>query len=82
MSEIGHNGQLRAIVERIEKLDNEIKGLRDDQKDIYAEAKSGGYDVKALRAAIKRRSVDAQKLAEHEAQVELYMAALESLVRP
>lgn len=90
-AQIGHNSegatrvakdQLRSIVERIERLDSEIKALRDDQKDIYSEAKGNGYCPKALRTVVSRRKADAKKLAEHEAQVDLYMVALASLVRP
>jgi uncharacterized protein (UPF0335 family) len=79
---IGDNSQLKAIAERIERVEAEIKDLQTGRSEIYAEAKSNGHDVKALRAAIARRKVNANKRAEHEAQVDLYMAALESLVRP
>ncbi|MEZ0064016.1 uncharacterized protein (UPF0335 family) [Bradyrhizobium elkanii] len=78
----GHNSQLKAIAERIEHIEVEIKDLQEGRKEIYAEAKSHGYDVRALKAAISRRKADANKRAEHEAQVELYMEALASLVRP
>jgi uncharacterized protein (UPF0335 family) len=80
--QVGHNGQLKSIVERIEHVELEIKDLQDGRKEIYAEAKSHGYDVKALKAAVGRRKADAKKRADHEAQVDLYMAALVSLVRP
>lgn len=80
MSEIGHNviakDQLRSIVERVEKLDEEIKELRDDQKDIYAEAKGNGYDVKALRTIIRMRKQDANERAEQETILETYLHAL------
>ena len=78
MSEAGHNSnaQLKAICERINNLEDEKKGLADDIREIYAEAKSNGYDVPALRAVIKRQRADAQKLAEHEAIVETLMASL------
>ena len=84
MSEIGHNanGQLIALVERIEHVEVEIKDLQTGRNEIYAEAKSSGYDVKALKTAVSRRKADANKLAEHEAQVDLYMNALAALVRP
>lgn len=70
------NGQLRAFVERLERLDEEIKALNDDKRDIYAEAKGNGYDVKALKTIIARRRKDPEELTEHEAIVELYLAAL------
>jgi uncharacterized protein (UPF0335 family) len=82
MATIGDNSQLKSIVERIEHVEVEIKDLQTGRNEIYAEAKSHGYDVKALKDAVRRRKADANKRAEHEAQVDLYMAALESLVRP
>lgn len=84
MSEAGHNSneQLKQIVSRIENVEAEIKDLQTGRTEIYAEARSHGYDVKALKAAVSRRKADANKRAEHEAQVDLYMAALASLVRP
>jgi len=83
MKEAGHNSnsQLKAIVERIEHVEAEIKDLQNGRNEIYAEAKSNGYNVKALKDAVRRRKADANKRAEHEAQVDLYMNALVSLVR-
>jgi uncharacterized protein (UPF0335 family) len=75
MAEIGHN-QLRSITERINNLEDQRKEIGDDIKEVYQEAKSAGYDVKALRAVIKRQRADAQKLAEHDALVETYLSAL------
>lgn len=74
----GHNSasHLRSIVERIERLDEEIKSLKADQKDIYAEAKSAGYDGPALRALIRMRAEDQTKRQTREALVETYMRAL------
>lgn len=78
MTEEGHNSkeQLRSIVERIENLDGQIKELRSDQKDIFAEAKGNGFDVKALRTIIRLRKQDANERAEAEAILETYMQAL------
>ena len=76
MSEPGHNGQLKAIVERIETVESELKELGEGRKEIYLEAKSNGYDVKALRAIVARRRQDQEKLAAHEMLVETYQAAL------
>lgn len=82
MSEIGHNStsfakdQLKAFVERIERLEEEKKTITDDIRDVYAESKGNGFDVKALRAIIQRRKKDAQVLAEHEMILETYMNAL------
>ncbi len=68
--------QLRSIVERIERLEEEKKSLSDDVKDVYAEAKGNGYDVAALRAIIRIRKQDAAKRAEQETILETYMQAL------
>ena len=79
MSEsIGANSreQLKAIVERIEKLSEEKQTIADDIKDVYAEAKGNGFDVTALRAIIKLRKEDANKRAERETILETYMHAL------
>lgn len=76
MTEIGHNGQLLSIVERIENLDGQIKDLRDDQKDIFLEAKGNGYDVKALRTVVRLRKLDPNERQEQESILESYMQAL------
>lgn len=78
MADAGHNAgaQIRSIVERIERLEEEKKAIGDDIKDIYAEAKGNGFDVKALRTIIRIRKQDANERAEQEAIVELYMHAL------
>ena len=74
----GHNSasHLRSMVERIERLDEEIKSLKADQKDIYAEAKSAGYNTTALRALIRMRAEDQTKRETREALVETYRRAL------
>jgi uncharacterized protein (UPF0335 family) len=69
-------GQLRSLAERIEKLQEEKQIIADDIKEVYAEAKSAGFDVKALRAVIRLRAQDADERAEHQALVELYSDAL------
>jgi len=74
----GHNSkeQLRSIIERVERLAEEIKVLRDDQSDVYREAKGNGYDVKALRQIVRIRAEDPNKRAERETILETYMQAL------
>jgi uncharacterized protein (UPF0335 family) len=74
----GHNSnsQLKAIVERIETVEAEIKELGEGRKEIYLEAKSSGYDVPALKAIVAKRRKDQEKLANHEALVDTYEAAL------
>jgi len=78
MTEQGHNSnaQLKSIVERVERLDGEIKELRDDQGDIYREARGNGFDVKALREIIRVRKQSPADRAEREAILETYMQAL------
>ena len=68
--------QLKAFVERIEKLEEEKKAIADDIKDVYAEAKANGYDTKALRAVIRLRKQDADERAEQEAILETYLHAI------
>src|SRR5690606_14685437 len=68
--------QLKAIVERIERLEEEKKTISDDIRDVYAEAKGNGYDVKALRAIVRMRKQDTEKRREQEAVLETYMHAL------
>ncbi len=68
--------QLRSIVERIERLEEEKKTLSDDIRDIYAESKGNGYDVKALRTIVRMRKQDANERAEHETILETYLHAM------
>lgn len=78
MSDLGGNSreQLKSIIERIERLEGQKAETARDISDVYTEAGGNGFDVKALRAIVKRRKQDKAKLAEHEAMVESYMAAL------
>jgi uncharacterized protein (UPF0335 family) len=75
MTQIVHE-QLRSIVQRIERLDEEIGTLNEDKSEVYKEAKANGYDVKALREIIRIRRKDAAEQAEHESVVDLYRQAL------
>ncbi len=68
--------QLKAIIERIERLEEEKKAISDDIRDVYAEAKGNGYDVKALRTIVRMRKQDADERAEQETILETYMHAL------
>ena len=68
--------QLKAFVERIERLEEEKKAISDDIRDVYAEAKGNGYDVKAMRSVVRLRKQDKDERAEHEAVLETYMHAL------
>ena len=67
---------LKAFVERIERLEEEKKAIADDIRDVYAEAKGTGFDVKALRTIVQLRKQDADERKEHEAILETYMHAL------
>ena len=67
---------LKAFVERIERLNEERKSLSDDVRDVYAEAKANGFDVKALRAVVRLREQDVDERKEHEAILETYLQAL------
>jgi uncharacterized protein (UPF0335 family) len=69
-------GQLRAFIERIERLEEEKKTISDDIKDVYAELKGTGFDTKAVRTLIRLRKKDQSELQEEEAILDLYKAAL------
>lgn len=68
--------QLRSIIERIEKLDEEAKTLNDDRRDVYAEAKGNGFDTKVIKKIVAMRRVDHAQRKEEEAITELYLEAL------
>jgi uncharacterized protein (UPF0335 family) len=67
---------LRAFVERIERLEEEKKAIADDVRDVYAEAKANGFDVKALRNVVRLRKQDVDERKEQEAILETYLHAL------
>jgi uncharacterized protein (UPF0335 family) len=82
---IGHNSesvasfaeeQLKSIIERIERMEEEKKAIGDDIKDIYTEAKGSGFDTKALRMIIRLRKEDAAEREEFESVLETYKTAL------
>jgi len=68
--------QLRSIIERVERLEEEKQNVATDIKDVFTEAKGNGFDVKALRTIIRMRKQDAGERAEQEAFLEAYMQAL------
>lgn len=68
--------ELRLLVERIERLEEEKKAIGDDVKDVYAEAKARGYDTKTMRAIIRLRKMEAHVREEAEALLDTYKAAL------
>lgn len=83
---IGHNsgdgdkgiaaGRLKSFIQRIERLEDEKKNLGTDIKEVYSEAKSGGFDVKIMRQAVKLRKLNAADRQEQEALLQVYMDAL------
>jgi len=68
--------QLKAFVERIERLEEEKKATSDDIRDVYAEAKGNGFDPKALRTIVRLRKQDTDERREQQAVLETYMHAL------
>ncbi len=68
--------QLKSIIGRVEKLEEEKRAIADDIKDVFAEAKGNGFDVKAIRQIIKLRKMDAQEREEEETVLDTYMRAL------
>ena len=78
-SEVAHRfakDQLKAFIERIERLEEEKKTISDDIRDVYAEAKGNGFDIKALRTIVRLRKQDADERREQETILETYMHAL------
>jgi uncharacterized protein (UPF0335 family) len=69
-------GQLRAFIERVERLEEEKKTIADDIKEVFAEMKGTGFDTKAVRTIIRMRKQDHAERQEAEAILDLYMAAL------
>ena len=69
-------GQLKAIVERIERLEEEKKAIAADIKEVYAEAKGNGYDIKILRKVISLRKKEPGERMEEEAMLDVYLQAL------
>jgi len=68
--------QLRLFIERIERLEEEKKGIADDIRDVYSEAKGNGYDGKIMRQIVRLRKMEAHDRAEMEALLDTYKAAL------
>lgn len=79
MTEVGGIAadRLRSLIERIERLEEEKKGIAADIRDIFAEAKSAGFDVKIMRTILKLRKMDAADRDEEEAVLEVYRKALD-----
>ena len=79
MSVIGHNSseeQLRLLIERVERLEEEKKGIADDIRDVYSEAKAVGFDAAIMRQIVRLRKMSKDDRAEMEAILETYKKAL------
>ena len=68
--------QLRSLIERIERLEEEKAALAEDIREVYAEAKGNGFDVKVMRQIVRLRKMDSNDRSEMEAVLKTYMAAL------
>ena len=75
-SDVAGGNKLRAMVERIENIEEEIKELTEAKKEIYLEAKGNGFDVKILREVIRVRKQDQKERDEQETLVEVYLQAI------
>lgn len=80
MSAAGSNAiagdHLRSFIERIERLEEEKRGIAEDVKEVYAEAKGNGFDAKIIRKVISLRRMDADKRMEEESLLDLYLSAI------
>jgi uncharacterized protein (UPF0335 family) len=80
---VGISGdRIRSFIERIEHIDDEIKGLNEGKKEAFSEAKGEGFDVKVLREILRIRKLDREEREEHESLVDLYLRAMESAGTP
>jgi uncharacterized protein (UPF0335 family) len=78
MSDVGiAGGQIRSFVERVEQVESEIAELSEAKKEIFAEAKGSGFDVKVLKEIIKLRKQDKDERDEHETILDLYIRAMD-----
>lgn len=76
MSDIVAADELRQYIERIERIEEEMDGVKQDRKDVYAEAKAVGFDTKTLRQIIRLRKKDKDTRDHEEAMLDTYKAAL------
>jgi uncharacterized protein (UPF0335 family) len=82
MSDAGiAGGRIRSFVERVEQIESEIAELNEGKKEIFAEAKGEGFDIKVLKELIKLRKQDQDERDEHETILDLYMRAMEDAER-
>ncbi|WP_343611156.1 DUF2312 domain-containing protein [Novosphingobium sp.] len=76
MADLAGDDRLRLLIERIERLDEEKKGIQDDIKDVYLEGKASGYDPKAMRQVVRIRKMKPDDRKEQDAILEVYLNAL------
>lgn len=74
--------RIRSIIERIEQVEEELKALNEGKKEIFAEAKGEGFDVKVLKEILKLRKQDQDERDEHESLLDLYMRAMDDVREP
>jgi len=74
--------QLRTFVERIEHVEEDIKALTEDKKDVYAEAKGQGFDVKILRDVVRVRKQDQKEQDENQSLLDTYLRAIATATPP
>jgi uncharacterized protein (UPF0335 family) len=70
--------RILSLIERLENIDEELKGLNEGKKEIFAEAKGEGYDVKVLKEILRLRKQDKDERDEHESLLDLYLRAMQS----
>lgn len=70
--------RIRSIIERIETIEEDLKALNEGKKEVFAEAKGEGFDVKVLREILRLRKQDQDERDEHESLLDLYMTAMDS----
>jgi len=76
MTEVVNNGQLKAIIERIECLETDKEAVATDIKEVYHEAKGNGFDVRTIRKVVRLLKQDRAKRAEDAAMLDLYLTAI------
>lgn len=74
--------RIRSFIERIEHIDEELKALNEGKKEVFAEAKGEGFDVKVLKEILRLRKQDKDERDEHESLLDLYLRAMESAEAP
>ena len=74
--------RIRSLVERVEQIDEEIKALNEGKKEVFAEAKGEGFDVKVLREILRLRKLDKDERDEHESLLDLYLRAMDDARAP